>query len=454
MTHARRLHAPRLAPVVFTLLIALCGHAITAEPPPLPGILDDELRLTPGSLESLTPTALVYRDTDGTVQELDRSRLVRWTSYRSYRLPALPRLADGDPTLVTTPPAPPTPPITPTPVVTPSTSKPLHATLTSSHLVTTDGQAWLGSLAADQNQPEALGWTVTLNGQTQTHAIPLERLRSVRLVRGKLLRMPDADPNAPPQDRVLLQGGQVLAGFLVGLTAEAVQLILDGADEPVDIPLSSIHLIKLANPATPPLPGTDYARLADGQRFAFQGLRTQANDFIGKVFPPTGEPVETRVPVRRVNTIDFHANGQRLVPLADLSYRIDQPAVVFGVPYPPVLTGDTAQLHAPLQITFELPPGTTRFAANLVLNTPGVSPAAARWADFTVRVSSPVLLEPTSEDQLTFRINADTPTAELNLAVDPGPITLTLDPAVNGPVLDRLRLLNAHALTQNDTPAP
>ncbi|MEM6553607.1 MAG: hypothetical protein AAF750_15935 [Planctomycetota bacterium] len=407
-----------------------------------PGILTDELTRLPGSLESLTLTTLAYRDANGTVQELDRRRLVRWT-----------------------PPAPPAPPardlanpsrldpITGAPATRPP-AKPLHATLTASHLVTTDGQAWLGTLAADQNQPEALGWTTALDGQTQTHAVPLERLRSVRLVRGKLLRMPAPDPDAPPQDRVLLQEGQVLAGFLVGLTGEAVQLILDGADEPVDIPLAGIHLLELATPSTPPLPGTDYAQLIDGQRHAFQNLRTNGNRFVGQRVALTGDATDTAMPRDQVTGIDFHAAGQRLVPLADLPFRIDQPAVVFGVPYPPALNADTADLHAPLQITFELPPGTTRFAARLELNSRGLSPAAARWADLTVRVSSPVLLEPTSDDKLTFRLNADTPSAELNLAIDPGPITLTLDPAANGPVLDRLRLLDAHVLTQDDTPAP
>ncbi|MEM1212000.1 MAG: hypothetical protein AAGI68_06835 [Planctomycetota bacterium] len=380
----------------------------------VPGVLDDRLAFTPGTLETLTPHQLTYLDPQGTVQQLDRGRVVRWSA-----------------------------PEEPTP-----SAKPLHDTLTASHLVTTDGQAWLGTLVPDQNQPEALGWSVTLNGEARTHAVPLERIRSVRFVRGKLIGMPPADPDAPPQDRVLLQGGQVLTGFLAGLTADAVELLLDDADQPVAIPLDTVHLIELANPATPPLPGTDYARLADGQRYAVQQLRTDGDAFIGQAVSLTGDPTATRIPRDRVTAIDFHADGLRLVPLADLPLRIDQPAVVFGVPYPPAITADTAELHAPLRITLELPPGTSRFAARLDLDLRGLDPTAARWADLIVRVSSPVIPVGVSP-QLDYRLNADQPTAQINLPIGPGPITLTLDPAANGPVLDRLRLTGAHALIRD-----
>ncbi len=140
------------------------------------------------------------------------------------------------------------------------------------------------------------------------------------------------------------------------------------------------------------------------------------------------------VPLASLVRIDLFGADAELVDLASLQGTVTNGGKVFGLAWAPGRAdGADVLMHAPVTVRYALPQGTQRLAATAVLATePGTS---NELADFTVTVAVD------GQDIGSYHISASQPTASINLLSAGSVLTIRLDPGVNGPVMDRLRLV-------------
>jgi hypothetical protein len=239
-------------------------------------------------------------------------------------------------------------------------------------------------------------------------------------------------PPAPPapedtsSDRVTLSNGDVVRGFVQNLKPSNLSIQSDNSE--ITLTWDRVARLDLANP-TKIVPAT-WLRLTDGSRLAAANVSYSAGKLTALVLG--NRPLE--LPAGQVYAIDF-AQNHRLVPIAALKSKILSGGEVFGVPFPPILLSDTAQLHAPLALRLDLPAHTTRFAAEAALD-----PQSLDWADLTLII--------TDGEKTLFkqRLSAEAPTAAINIPLAGDTLVIQLDDGVNGPVRDRLRLRAASFL--------
>jgi hypothetical protein len=155
-----------------------------------------------------------------------------------------------------------------------------------------------------------------------------------------------------------------------------------------------------------------------------------------------GGPEPITVPLDQLDRIDIRSAGYRLVDLVSLPYGVTSGGAVFGLSAPPRVEGGALYLHAPLTLSFKLPESSLRVAAIAELADDDADPAdLRRWADFDLSLAS-------GQSQKRVRINAENPSHRLSLPVEGRELIVELDPGVNGPILDRLRLRDAAVLVR------
>jgi hypothetical protein len=154
------------------------------------------------------------------------------------------------------------------------------------------------------------------------------------------------------------------------------------------------------------------------------------------------------LPLEQVQRVDLTAGGYRLVDLTQLPREVVDGGETFGFAKPPRLSAGDLMLHAPVRLAIALPEGAVRFAATAVLDLTGVPADRHDWASsqLTVQDAEQVPLAPAQQ------IDAAHPTARFNLPVSAGRLILDLDPSVNGPILDRVRLTDAVILLRRTAP--
>ena len=125
------------------------------------------------------------------------------------------------------------------------------------------------------------------------------------------------------------------------------------------------------------------------------------------------------------------------------------------------MRGGVWRLHAPVTVAFALPAGSCRVTAEAALDLPADLPAGrGAWADVVVWLGEPVeSAEPVQSadaadimaDVGRVRLMLSQPTGRFNVPLAPGRsrLTLRLDPASNGPILDRVALRGARVLVES-----
>ena len=139
--------------------------------------------------------------------------------------------------------------------------------------------------------------------------------------------------------------------------------------------------------------------------------------------------------------IDIASARGRLVDLTTLPMRTIDGGEVFGLSMPPRLLGGDIHLHAPVAVEFQLPLGAARLAlvAELTDQTDervmaGEDSGPSAWADLDLMVQ-------TEDGPLTrHHLDVRQPHAEINIALTGRTLMIELDPAANGPVMDRIAL--------------
>ena len=268
------------------------------------------------------------------------------------------------------------------------------------------------------NDEGHLVWQSGLLGRLM---VPLDQ---VRIIYKGAARTPVDVPAGT--DRIMLVNGDVLVGYVSNIASDTIAI--DTAQRTVQVPWARVASVRLGN-APRPRPGV-WVRLVDGGYVRLDHLRIDPDTVAGIGFD--GRAVS--FPARKLEQVDF-AEQERLVPLGDMPRQIVSGGEVFGVPMPPRMDADAADLHAPIVVRFELPPGASRFAADVALAS-----SDHAWADMVLSIVDE------KGDLLKQRLNRDQPSARINIAVRSGELTVRLDEGVNGPVQDRLRLTNAFVL--------
>lgn len=306
-------------------------------------------------------------------------------------------------------------------------------------VVLTDGQRLAGTWSGAADEGQGIVWHHPTLGE-------------VTLALDRVARLEFAGPVTPTDaadDRVMLTNGDALAGFVAEVTAAGVVITPQGATEPVTLPVDRIAAVLLANPAREADPTLHRLLLDDGSYLAV--LEFDVGGESVRLLPSLASDRAdmAALPVERLVRIDFTGSGYELIELTTLPMRVVERGEVFGVTFIPRIEAGRLRAHAPSKITFDLPAGVRRMAATAGLDIDATtSPQRASWAAFelVVRVDG--------EEAGRWPVDADRMRTPVNVAIEQGAmqLTLELDPGVNGPIMDRLRLDDATLL--RDRPEP
>lgn len=300
-----------------------------------------------------------------------------------------------------------------------------------------DGQrlagAWLGATADGQG----LRWDHPSLG---TVTIQLQDVRTLRLG-------PSGDQSAPTDfDHLWLANDDRLSGVLLALRDDAIVWQTSDAAagaEPLVLPRANVRGFALASAGTIGSAAMRQVWLVDGSRVGVTDLsiarETLSMRPVLTVAAPDGaataEDGIVRVPLAAVVRVELGSTATRLVDLTDVPLVHVSGGDVFGVPMPPRIEAGSIWLHAPVAVAFDLPAGAERLAlvAQLAVDTAG----ASAWADLEL------VLSIDGRSLGRHRLSGRAPRAVVNVPVSSGRLTIEVDPAVNGPVLDRLWLREA-----------
>lgn len=255
----------------------------------------------------------------------------------------------------------------------------------------------------------------------------------------------------PEDDDVLgLVSGERLTGFVEAFGPSTVSFVIGDADDPVPLPLDRVTWMAIANEPVSldnAEPGSAWVTLRDGSRLMVAGMAvgTEASDgrsvLTGSLQVAGAQP-RIEFPLPRVASIQPAGGPLALVRLADLDYEVLGGGEVFGLPVPPDLDDrGRLKLHAPLTLGFDLPDGAQRLTLRATLDLgPEIASDRARLAGMVL------IIRQGEQEVARQAIDTELPRVELNLPVAAGPLQIELDPGVNGPVLDRLRIDLAEVL--------
>lgn len=250
----------------------------------------------------------------------------------------------------------------------------------------------------------------------------------------------DAPPvTTPTQDHVTLANGDVLKGFVIGVTDKGVEVQPTGAAA-FTLPPDRVRSLLLANPVKR-TPGTrNTVWLTDGSR-----LLTESVGISGEKLTFTPAPAKRSVTVAltSVDRIELASVNGRLIDLAELPRQVTAGGAVFGLPVPPRVENTSLHLHAPVALRFDLPANSKRFAGSASIELAG---DAERWADLFLIVRA------ADRELARHRLHRGQPGAAINVELPENVDTLIieLDPGPNGPVLDRLKLRDAMIYGSSD----
>ncbi len=292
-----------------------------------------------------------------------------------------------------------------------------------------DGQRLIGRWIS--TSAGSFQWEHEIFGRVR---IPLDDIAAITVA---------GDPIAPPgvgQDIVRLVNQDHVRGVVTGVEPEGLTMMLPGANEAMVLPSDRIEALWLANAVVKPRSELNRIVLADGSRLLVRHVDIADVDARVDIVLP-GRPVQTVIlPIETLMRIDFTANGVRLLDLAAQSMTVTAGGDVFGLLMPPRIEAGDIYLHAPVTVSFIIPKTADRFVATAELaSSPEVASKLNEWADFEVVVRH----GPGGLDS-RFRVNGRLPRVQINVpVVSMTQLIIEVNPAINGPILDRLRLRDA-----------
>jgi hypothetical protein len=305
-----------------------------------------------------------------------------------------------------------------------------------------DGQRYVGRLIADSALPsDTVTWSHPLLGRLE---FKLDDVRAVTLPNVSDTTDPNAYHVEPDiADRVILRNGDELRGFIVSISDPIeIEFIADdgsGDGRIVELPMDRVASVKMIAPRRPAVGKRLW--LADGTIMAVQSLSMPERGNIEVTGRWHGTGTQTsNLPRDSIAAVLFDA--RRLVPLSSIApARVEGPPTRYLVSDPVIL--DTSSMlgisrieyRGPLTVYYTLPEGASRFAAVATL------PRESRtWGDFELVIR----IDGREVDRRS--INADRPTAAINLELHGRELTIELLEGDSGPVQNHLILSRAMVL--------
>ena len=308
-----------------------------------------------------------------------------------------------------------------------------------------DGQRLVGTWVGAADNGESLQLRHAALGRIRIQLDRVKRFdppgRAADYLSGRHRGAELVTPGPGAADQVALINGDVLEGFVAAIHTSAVSVNLAGGDEPIDVPLERVQSIRIANESQTDGPALDRVSLRDGSIVHASDLRIESDEQLtfSRVTVGKSDHGDVTLDLSSVARIDLGRSGLRLVDLHRLPRQVVAGGEVFGVPMPPRVKDGTLWMHAPVKVRFDLPAGAVRFAARAVLDAQG-SDDASSWSDLIVKVAVGGNAHP------PIHLHAAEPGADLSVATEGGILTIELDPALYGPVMDRILLRQAVVL--------
>ncbi len=329
----------------------------------------------------------------------------------------------------------------------------------------TDGQRFWGTWSGASADGETLQIQHEQLGMLAVHLDDVRMLTRWAPGVGVLGRSQEASGGV---DKLVTGNGDLIQGFLLRAGPEQIEFLADGSSRELRLPLADVSGLMLSNPRTAETPeaGVDLVKLDDGSQVRVTGLAIRGER---AAMTPVLSSSEGSVdlPLSRMRRVQFGASDRRLVALEDLEWTVTAGGSVFGLSVPPRVEREGGRyghdrvgwrLHAPVTLEFELPAGAVRFVAAASLDLPSdLEAGAGQWADVVLWIDEDTPNQEvrggagSTDDPRRARLLVSQPTAALNVPLKPGQasLTLRLDPATNGPILDRVALREAWVLVRD-----
>lgn len=266
-------------------------------------------------------------------------------------------------------------------------------------------------------------------------------------------------PGEDDDDKLRLTNDETLTGFIdylsdrePGASDDAVGFVIGDAKDPIDIALSRVDAMRVANKPKSVEPAQGRVRIerVDGTVLhldkAALSREPQDRPTLRGVALLQVEQPDMSLPLSTLRRIEPLAGRYRLELLTGFEMRLIDGGTVFGVQMPPKIDREGAiRLHAPTTIGFELPAGASRLALTAEIDLDDGVPASQR------RLAGCELVVFDGQVEIARQTLApDQPPRRLNLPLKGRSLRIGIEPGVNGPVLDRVRLSDAEVLISSE----
>ena len=318
-------------------------------------------------------------------------------------------------------------------------------------VVLVDGQRLRGRWVGVADEGQALRWEHSLLGIV---GIKLDRIVAVdqRQTNDEERLIGHLGPHgARSLDVVHLANGDTLRGIVLAFDEGGFRFQPTGAAKAVTLPWNRAHALQLANPGSTSY-GDDLGHLVwfrDGSRVRAQHLAIAQGQFsfrplLHSVGDANEPPTMVHTKLEDVRQIDLTSMRGRLVDVTGLKITTLNGGRVFEMAMAPQFEPRRIRLHAPVAIGLDLPKGTKRFAATATLGDAAFETDGLVWADLDLIVRIDGRIE------LREHLSAARSGVSLNIAAVGRQMTVELDEAANGPVMDRLTLRDPILFVEHD----
>lgn len=311
----------------------------------------------------------------------------------------------------------------------------------------TDGQRFAGSVAPEPPGEDSLRWATPALGPME---FKLDQVKRIRLHEGAWSAQP---PEAATDDVLILSNGDHLHGFVESV-AKNVRLTAGegGKGQAREVPLERVYEVIFANPPVAASARAAVAWLRDGSVVSCRVIRSnREGELTLSAVLQESEAADVRAEGRPAAAlrledllaVAFESGGAAIKPLASVapvqvspgaSRRWTRPVRAID-PERAVLGAADLDFPGPMSVSWDLPKGASRFAAQAEL------PVQSRtWGDCDLIVSA----ADAGGEKEVFRqhLSADAPAAVISVALPEGAsrLTVRIDAGPLGPIQDRVVL--------------
>ena len=253
--------------------------------------------------------------------------------------------------------------------------------------------------------------------------VPLDRLRT-------MIILPGATPEEGSSDTLRLRDGEKLEGFVLGIGRQVdFETRVQNESRHVRVDLDRVESISFVARPRPRV--GRWAWFGDGTALEVRALTFGSDGWVhldGSWATPSANAVQ----VGDLAGLAFAA--ERVVPLAQLRHApLPAEPMRWRVPSPRLVTDgepfgvETIELRGPLQVTYPMPDGATRFAAEFEL-----APGSEQWGDLDLRIGAG------TKELSRAHLDASNPVCTVNVPIDGASLEITLTAGAHAAIQDRV----------------